>query len=342
MNNKLSTIISIFAGGVAFAMLNLILQEELTAALFTSVVVTILSWGFVRTLFYFFHEKNIKKLITKVGEFTNDEGREFNHLKEERPSLESLEDAIESLIKEKSSEIDRLKELEAYRRQFLGNVAHELRTPIFSVQGYLHTLNDGALEDKNVNKDFVSKATKNADHLSTLVEDLMTISRIESGKHTLERTTFDMALLVRDVFESLEWMAKEKNIELDLRAASSKKYFVFADKEMIRQVLENLITNSIKYGRINGRTVVKLYDHENIIKTNVTDNGEGIGGEDLNRIFERFYRVDKNRSRKEGGTGLGLAIVKHFIEAHGRRIHVNSSPNIGTTFSFNLEKGELS
>lgn len=293
----------------------------------------------IKLTFHFFLNRRIRKLIKAINNFS-DNGK-GSALKADvgQGDLKALEKCIHHLINEKSGEIERLKELEQYRRQFLGNVAHELRTPIFSIQGYIHTLKDGALYDENVNYNFINKAAKNADHLTNLIEDLMTISRIESGKHALERTNFDITALIRETFESLEWMAEERDIKMEIRPSGSGNFLVNADKEMIRQVLENLITNSIKYGRKGGQTIVKLYDTEKLIKTDVTDNGEGIAKEDMQRIFERFYRVDKSRSKKQGGSGLGLAIVKHFIEAHGRKIHVNSSPGIGSTFSFNLEKG---
>jgi len=236
------------------------------------------------------------------------------------------------------TEIEELRKLESFRKEFLGNVSHELKTPIFNIQGYIHTLLDGAIDDPEVNIRFLKKAAKSLDRLSDLVEDLISISQLETGQLKMEIERFDIHALVADVFEGQEMRAKEKNITLAFKEGCDKPFWVYADKYRIRQVIVNLVVNSIKYGRQDGKTLVSFYDMDENILTEVADNGEGIDEVHLPRLFERFYRVDKHRSREEGGSGLGLAIVKHIIEAHNQTINVRSKVGAGTTFGFTLKK----
>lgn len=242
--------------------------------------------------------------------------------------------------KEQKEEIVHLKELETYRREFLGNVSHELKTPIFSVQGYVHTLLDGGIEDIDINRLFLQKASKGIDRLIAIVDDLESISKLEAGEMLVEPRTFDMNELCKEVIETLEFKAKEKNILLSIKESAAKQLYVFADKERIRQVLVNLVDNSIKYGKENGHTQIDFFDDGDLITTEVGDDGIGIEKNHLPRLFERFYRVDKSRSREAGGTGLGLAIVKHILEAHKQRIGVASEFEKGTSFSFTLKKSK--
>lgn len=236
-------------------------------------------------------------------------------------------------------EIVHLKELETFRKEFLGNVSHELKTPIFTIQGYIHTLLDGGIDDQDINILYLQKAAKSIDRLISIVDDLESISKLEAGELILENRTFDIHELILDVIESLELKAKESNVNLVLVSENSlQKSYVYADKDRIRQVLVNLLVNSIKYGKRNGQTRVIIEDHGEYYTVEITDNGIGIEKSHLGRLFERFYRVDKSRSREQGGTGLGLAIVKHIIEAHGEKISVDSTPGIGTTFTFTLKK----
>lgn len=254
-------------------------------------------------------------------------------------SINHIEKQVKKLIKSTRTEIDQLKEIAQYRKEFLGNVAHELRTPIFSIQGYVHTLADGAIDEPEFRERFMHKTLRSVDNLAALVEDLMTISRIESGVVQLEKTTFSIHEMVRDIFESYESAAQEKDLQLSFKDLGSHHIYVYADRQKIRQVLENLILNSIKYGCQEGSTNVGLYDMKRKVMIEVSDTGEGIEPHHLERIFERFYRVDKARSRaSQGGTGLGLAIAKHFVEAHGQKIVARSSKNVGSTFSFTLDK----
>lgn len=242
--------------------------------------------------------------------------------------------------KVQQEEISHLKELETYRREFLGNVSHELKTPIFSVQGYIHTLLDGGIEDIDVNLLYLQKASKGIDRLIAIVDDLESISKLEAGEMPVEPRTFDINDLCKEVLETLEFKAREKNISLAIKEGAARQLYVFADKERIRQVLVNLVDNSIKYGKENGHTMIDFFDDGQLITIEVSDDGIGIEKHHLLRLFERFYRVDKSRSREAGGTGLGLSIVKHILEAHKQRIGVNSEFKKGTSFSFTLKKSK--
>jgi two-component system, OmpR family, phosphate regulon sensor histidine kinase PhoR len=252
--------------------------------------------------------------------------------------INEMEKEVRDWADDKTSEIEQLRTMERYRKEFLGNVSHELKTPIFNIQGYINTLLDGAWEDEEVLIHFLKKAAKSTDRIASLVEDLEAISQLESGFLTMEMEIFDVNDLIRDIFDSLDFRAAEKNITLDFKEGCDMPFIVEADKDRIRQVVINLIVNSIKYGKEDGHTLIGLYDMDENILIEVTDNGIGIEEEHLPRLFERFYRVDKSRSRDEGGTGLGLSIVKHIIEAHDQTINVRSTKGVGTTFAFTLKK----
>ncbi len=234
-------------------------------------------------------------------------------------------------------EIERLTDQEEFRREFLGNVAHELKTPIFSIQGYILTLLEGGLDDKKINKEFLQKAEKSINRMIEMVDDLDEIARLESNRMQLAKKTFDMLELSREVVDSLEYKAKKKNIQLEVKDAMKSRQ-VIADPQKISQVLTNLIVNSINYGKVNGKTSIKFFDMDENLLVEVADNGRGIEEEHLPRLFERFYRIDKGRSRAEGGSGLGLAIVKHIMEAHQQTINVRSKIGEGSVFSFTLKK----
>lgn len=240
---------------------------------------------------------------------------------------------------DQKQEISEMRATEQYRKEFLGNVSHELKTPIFNIQGYIETLLDGAINDDEVRIKFLKKAASSAERLNTLVKDLLDISKLESGTLNMNYSAFDMVELTREVFESFSKLSELKSITLAIKDTDQNTYKVLADRERIRQVLNNLVGNSISYGRENGSTWVTFYDFDQNILTEVTDNGEGIESEHLPRLFERFYRTDKSRSRHSGGSGLGLSIVKHIIEAHHQTINVQSTVGEGTTFAFTLKKG---
>lgn len=245
---------------------------------------------------------------------------------------------IRELETSDKAEIVHLKELEVFRKEFLGNVSHELNTPIFTIQGYVHTLLEGGIEDEDINILYLQKAAKSIDRLISIVDDLESISRLEAGELILENRTFDIQDLIFDVIESLEMKAKESEIKLISTKPAGQPLYVYADKDRIRQVLVNLIVNSIKYGKSGGTTVITVMNETDIITVAVEDNGIGIEKLHIGRLFERFYRVDKSRSRDQGGTGLGLAIVKHIIEAHSQKISVESTPGVSTSFTFTLKK----
>lgn len=255
--------------------------------------------------------------------------------------MATLTREIDKYARDKKLEIESLKIREAYRKEFIGNVSHELKTPLFTVQGYLLTLIDGAINDKKIREKYLNRANKGVERLIYIVKDLDMITKFEAGDLRLNITTFDIVELIKSVFDLLEMKASKKKITLTFDMDYNKPILVNADFERIQQVITNLVVNSIKYGREKGTTEISI---ENLIKNKVivriTDNGEGIAEANLARVFERFYRVDKSGSRKEGGSGLGLSIVKHIIEAHDEKIYVESELGVGSEFSFSLEKAE--
>ena len=255
--------------------------------------------------------------------------------------MATLTKEVKKFATDKKIEIENLKVREEYRREFMGNISHELKTPLFTVQGYLSTLLDGAMKDKSLQKKYIERAEKGVERLIYIVEDLDMISKLEMGQLNLEKSNFNIVELIQNVFDLLEMNADKKNIILMFDQKYSKSINVFADQEKIQQALTNLITNSIKYGKDNGTTEVSIEDLvENKIIVRVKDNGEGIEQHNIPRLFERFFRVDKSGSRSEGGSGLGLSIVKHIIEGHNEKIYVESEFNKGSEFSFTLEKAE--
>lgn len=257
--------------------------------------------------------------------------------------MSTLKEEIDRYAKDKKVEIETLNIREEYRKEFLGNVSHELKTPLFTVQGYLETLIDGAAKDKKIRDKYLDRASKGVERLIYIVRDLDMITKLEVGDIRLDYETFDIVALIESVFELFEMKAAKKNITLMFDRTYDNEIYVHADREKIQQVLTNLVVNSIKYGRKKGTTEVSI---ENLIKNKVivrvTDNGEGISEDHIPRLFERFYRVDKSGSRKEGGSGLGLSIVKHIIEGHDEKIYIESELDVGSEFSFTLEKAKQS
>lgn len=289
-------------------------------------------------------------LITLLAYFQKQTEKKLNHhiyqqLKELLPqnynySIESTEDInkiIREIYTERKKEQEYFKKMDSYRKEYLGNVSHELKTPLFNIQGYVSTLLDGALNDKEILYEYLKKADKNIERMQNIIDDLETISQLESGAMILDYEPFDLEQLIQEVFEQMELYARNKNIKLKIIKEPDGYYIAYADKFRIRQVFINLISNSIKYGKENGRTIVTIKKENNKIIVSVADDGIGIDEKHLPRIFERFYRVDKGRSREQGGTGLGLAIVKHILEAHKQSIFVKSKLGSGTVFTFTLE-----
>lgn len=279
--------------------------------------------------------RRIKVIYKKIAESKSGSDLPENSV---NYNLDEVENEVEGWADKKNIEIANLTALADYRRNYIGNVSHELKTPIFNIQGFLHTLIEGGINDATINMSYLQKAAKNTERLETIVNDLDTISKFESGKMILDYQIFDIHKLVEEVFEELELKAKEKNIKLSFKEGANIGSMVRADRDNIHHVLVNLIENSLKYGKKSGQTKVSFYDMDKIILIEVSDNGIGISHTHLRHLFDRFYRVDSNRSREEGGTGLGLSIVKHIVEAHNQSVHVRSMENKGSTFGFTLEK----
>ena len=253
--------------------------------------------------------------------------------------MATLTKEIGRFAENKKLEIETLKIRETYRKEFIGNVSHELKTPLFTVQGYIFTLLDGAMKDKKVRKKYLKRAGKGVERLIYIVKDLDMITKLEVGGLTLNKNDFNIVKTIKNVFDLLEMKAAKKKIALVFDKEYSKPMTVYGDQERMQQVLTNLIVNAIKYGKIEGTIEISVeYLIKNKVIIRVTDNGEGIAEEHIPRLFERFYRVDKSGSRKEGGSGLGLAIVKHIVEAHNEKIYVESQLGIGSEFSFTMEK----
>jgi two-component system phosphate regulon sensor histidine kinase PhoR len=292
------------------------------------------------TLQYFIYRKI--KLIYKFIYQTKATKREEFFYQNILPqkSIDEVRKDVERWAIEKSDEIALLQRNEQFRKEFLMNLAHELRTPIFTVQGYVHTLLDGAIDDPNVNRKFLTNATRGIQRLVQLAEDLNEISKLESGQASLDTEVFIIQDLVKDVYEEMMLKAKERNIEMLFKKGTETNIQVFADKEKIKQVVVNLVENALKYGNNGGSITTGFYQmDEGHVYVEVSDDGPGIAENHLPRIFERFYRADRSRSREIGGTGLGLAIVKHIIEAHGETVTVRSKLAVGSSFGFTLEKG---
>jgi len=305
----------------------------LLGAIISFILILIITKKLINNLIY-----NKINPLYKIINAINFSKKDFIENIEDKDIAKEIKKDIILWAKKKSLEINQLKQLEKYRREFIGNVAHELKTPIFNIQGYISTLLDEDFQNNELSKHFLERIDKNVNRLIAIINDLETISKLESGELKLDIQKFDIIELIEESFEIQERLANEKNIKLKFDRKYSKPIIVLADKEKILEVLNNIINNSIKYGKFNGTTKVSITEIENKIIIEIADDGIGIEEQYLSRIFERFFRVDKSRSRESGGTGLGLAIVKHIIEAHQQTISVRSQPGVGTTFSFTLNK----
>lgn len=313
---------------------------------YTLNILFLVLFGFLSFLFTFFIvqyrvEHFIYKRVKKIyDDLTLLESSSFTK-GQITTDMRTLRAEIDKYAKDKKLEIETLKVREEYRKEYIGNVSHELKTPLFTVQGYISTLLDGAASNKKLREKYLKRADKGIERLTYIIKDLDMITRLEAGDLSLNIETFDIVKLIKSVYDLLEMKAAAKKITLTFDMDYKNPILVKGDKERIQQVVSNLIVNSIKYGEINGTTEISI---ENLIKNKViiriTDNGEGIEKEHIPRLFERFYRVDKSGSRKEGGSGLGLAIVKHIIEAHDEKIYIESQYGIGSEFSFTLEKAK--
>ncbi|RZL34746.1 MAG: sensor histidine kinase [Pedobacter sp.] len=294
-------------------------------------------------VFYYLFEKYIYTKIKLIYKLIHNLklGKDLKEALGEYVSADPIND-VEAEVKEwagaKKKEIDLLKKQEQFRREFLSNVSHEFKTPLFAIQGYIETLQDCITDDPDMALKFLKKAENNVERLSYLINDLDSISKLETGEIPINYQKFDFVLLAKEVMDNLEDRAQSNKITLAFKEKYTAPTYVSADREKIRQVLINLIQNSIKYGNPNGMTAIKIFELHDQFLIEVTDNGIGIEEKHLARLFERFYRIDSHRSRVAGGTGLGLAIVKHILEAHQQTISVRSTPSIGTTFAFTLQK----
>jgi two-component system phosphate regulon sensor histidine kinase PhoR len=318
-------------------------------------LITAINIGYILGIFFVFagftfwvirlHTENyIYKKIQVIYKTIRDQKRnkstQLLERKQAMPSIENVHHEVVTWSKEYQDRIQELQSLELYRKEYIGNISHELKTPLFNIQGYISTLLDGGLNDQNINIKYLSRSEKSVERLIRIVEELDTISSIESGELILKKTRFNIIDLVLEVFEQYEEKASKKACQLTFIKNYDQAVFVYADREHLHTLLANLISNAIKYGASElGKVKLGFFEMNENILVEVTDNGPGIAKEELPRIFERFYRTDKARSRDSGGTGLGLAIVKHIIEAHKQVINVRSTIALGTTFAFTLKKG---
>lgn len=328
-----------FAISFSCGILIFIFTEKIKLALLGLITIYAISYLSIDYAINQFIYRKIK-LIYKFISQTKATQREEFYANEILPqkTLENVNEDVEKWAIESKQEIERLQSNEAFRREFLMNLAHELKTPIFSAQGFIETLLDGAKDNPAIAQSFLEKAAKSIDRLSDLVKDVDQISKLESNEFPLVKSNFFMQDLVRDVFDELSQQAKEKGISLSIKKGCEIPIAVYADKMRIKQVATNLIINSITYGKLQGETTAGVYhvDGRHIL-IEITDNGIGIAEDRVNRVFERFYRTDQARSRNAGGTGLGLAIVKHIIEAHGHSVTCRSKLDVGTSFAFTLD-----
>ena len=326
----ISALISFVSLLLLFGIDNLDFVDFTKVFLLTFLVVYILGNVYTRSFLY-----------SKLKEISQDILPEKNISQTVTTNMEELVSEIKDYDSKRKSEFSEMKKLESFRREFIGNLAHEIKTPLFTSQSYILTLLDGAIKDKNVNIKYLKTASKAIDRLNLIVKDLDLITKIESGESILNKNKFDIINLTENVFEMLEFTAKKKKIKLTVNKDKGLETKVIADKEKIEQVLTNLIDNSIKYGKDYGTTEIVIQSlNEDKIIVRVTDNGVGFKKENYTRIFERFFRVDRSGSRSAGGSGLGLAIVKHIIDAHDEKIYVESEFGVGSEFSFTLEKSK--
>jgi len=338
---SLALLLAVSIALVTALFLSLIESAGTSALLVGSLISFSVSYLLVFVVLEFLIFRGINKIDKMMGKLMK---KELKGIVKEKSSgldpFEKLNEEISSFALLKQKEIDELKKLEAFRKEFIADVSHELKTPIFAAQGFVHTLIDGAVDDKNVRHKFLKKAAKSLDGLDSLVQDLLTLSQIETGDIKMKFDQVDLVKLCEEVVEQFEEKAEQKKIKLKLLDSKHSKIFVHADEKRIDQVITNLISNAINYTPEGGEVTVSFDIGKKNVTTIVTDTGEGIPRQHLHRIFERFYRVDKSRSREKGGTGLGLAIVKHILEGHSSKPEVQSEVGKGSEFSFKLPRSK--
>ncbi len=340
--SRLSLVFALIVSVLIFAVsiiIHYLLYDDagiLFSLIFALVFFPITYFVFRSTLEKFIHEK-IKIIYKTILKSRNDSSVKRNG-QHRSDILEAVNLEVEQWAESREKEIADLKKLEKYRREFLGNVSHELKTPITTIQGYVLTLLDGGMDDPRVNKKYLLRTAKSIKRMIAIVNDLESISRFEAGVIQLQQGKFNLISALLEVFDFMEMKAQKRNVRLVYSGSPETPCYVHADREKIRQVLVNLVDNSLKYGKESGTTTASVYDMDDHVLVEIADDGIGIEETDLPRIFERFYRTEKSRARAQGGSGLGLAIVKHIIEAHDQSIHVQSKVGTGSTFSFTLKK----
>lgn len=343
MNLRVLVLINSAAVAISLSAVNYYFQHKWYDMMITFLVTLISSY----IVFYYLIEKYIYSKIKLIYKLIHNLklGRDLRDALGEHVTADPIND-VEQEVKEwarlKKMEIDDLKKQERFRRDFLSNISHEFKTPLFAIQGYIEALQDDDLEDKDLAHQFLNKASKNVDRLSYLIKDLDEISKLESGEIPINYTKFKINDLVKEVMDSLEFKASQHNIKMIFKQKYDDGIFVNADRQKIQQVLVNLIDNSFKYGKDGGSTAISIFTLHDQVLVEVTDDGIGIEEKFLPRLFERFFRTDTSRSRQIGGSGLGLAIVKHIIEAHQQTINVRSTEGLGSTFGFTLQKAKQS
>jgi len=334
---KFSLLSSLYISLGAYFVIN---YNDLTISV-ESVLISLIIFG----LSFLILQLRVRKLFfERIRQIYEDLEFETDSLIKTSPidsEMNSLSKDLEEFVKLKRTEIETLKKEGIYRKEFVGNVAHELKTPLFSVQGYISNLLDGAMDDKELLKKYLKRAEKSVDRLTFIIKDLDLITQLESSMLKLKFTLFDIVKLTKEIIEDLEISASKRNIKIIFNKNYDKQILVEADKNRIEQVITNLVTNSINYGSEKGTTEISFESNVEKIIVKVNDNGEGISEENMPRLFQRFFRVDESRSRSQGGSGLGLAIVKHIIDAHNENIYVQSTIGVGSEFSFSLKKSKV-
>ncbi|MES2809653.1 MAG: ATP-binding protein [Bacteroidota bacterium] len=341
MKLRVLVFINALAVAITISAVNWYFQHKLYDLAITFIATIISSF----LVFYYLIEKYVYSKIKLIYKLIHNLklGRDLRDALGEHMSSDPINDVqqeVQEWAREKKTEIDNLRTQEKFRRDFLSNISHEFKTPLFAIQGYIEALQDDDLEDRDMARQFLNKASKNVDRLSYLIKDLDEISKLESGELPINYTKFKINDLIKEVLESSELKAQQHNIKAIFKQKYDEGIQVTADRQKITQVLVNLIDNSFKYGREGGNTWVTLFDLHDQVLIEVTDDGIGIEEKFLPRLFERFFRTDTSRSRQIGGSGLGLAIVKHIVEAHQQTINVRSTEGVGSTFGFTLEKAK--
>ncbi len=340
MNLSIFTLLISSSIGLLIAATDYFHRGSLTVAALLFATVTVLCYVILLNLFERFIYKRIRNVYKLIRNLKLDKG--LKDALGEQITDDPIRDAereVQDWAKQRVSELEKLREQAKFRKEFLSNISHEFKTPLFATQGYVETLQDGLIDDDpEMAKNFLEKAARNLDRLSYLIQDLDEISKLEMGIISLTIETFDIVVLIRDCMEDLEGKAKQHDIRMRYTGKLNHPIFVKGDRKRVQQVIINLLDNSIKYGKKGGMTSISIFPLFEQVLVEVTDNGVGIDEKNLPRVFERFFRTDASRSREVGGSGIGLAIVKHIIEAHEQNVNVRSTEGIGTTFGFTLEQ----